>query len=161
MCNDYLSHFTKCISCIKGNLFSGFKTSSHRLSSTSSFHCALVVPCQSPEPSEPRACQAPYHINNGNMALHLQQSLILSQCKLSPRISIPRNIYTGSLFSKFQERLMETQRNTMATVTSPQPIVHPTVESIRSMRKVLAGSISVGFVPTMGALHEGTCIGPH
>ena len=35
------------------------------------------------------------------------------------------------------------------------PILHPTVASFREFRRSLKPSVKVGFVPTMGALHQG------
>jgi hypothetical protein len=45
--------------------------------------------------------------------------------------------------------------------TKSSLVLHRTLDSIRSFRKALDPSIKVGFVPTMGALHEGSSlVGP-
>ena len=42
-----------------------------------------------------------------------------------------------------------------ATVSKVIPTLHSTIASFRSLRRSIQPSLKVGFVPTMGALHDG------
>jgi pantoate--beta-alanine ligase len=42
-----------------------------------------------------------------------------------------------------------------AATSKIMPVLHPTVASFRALRRSLQPSVKVGYVPTMGALHEG------
>ena len=42
-----------------------------------------------------------------------------------------------------------------AAVSKSSLVLHKSVASIRSMRHALSHGVTVGFVPTMGALHQG------
>ena len=44
-----------------------------------------------------------------------------------------------------------------AVLSKSSLLLHRTVSSIRSMRHALDPTVKVGFVPTMGALHQGQC----